>query len=108
MENVVFTQLSIPEFRRLIQQELEQFHKASTTKQQRQPNDVPGQAGANYVTKKEAARLISVCPSTIDNHARAEKLKRHYVGKSVRFDRLEVLALMKSNTNHKQNNLPNE
>jgi len=29
MENVVFTQLSIPEFRRLIQQELEQFHKAN-------------------------------------------------------------------------------
>ena len=78
---------------------LERF--AAQTKQ-RQPDDVPGQAGANYVSKREAARLISVCPSTIDNNARAGKLKRHYVGKSVRFDRGEVLALAKSHTNRRQ------
>ena len=75
---------------------------------QRQPDDVPGQAATPYVSKREAARLISVCPSTIDNNARAGKLKRHYVGKAVRFDRLEVLALAKSHTNHKQKNQSNE
>jgi excisionase family DNA binding protein len=46
-----------------------------------------------HITKKDAARLLSVCPSTIDNAARAGKLKRHYVGKSVRFERDQVLAL---------------
>ena len=68
----------------------------------RQRDDEPGQASPNYVTKREAARLISVCISTIDNAARAGKLKRHYVGKSVRFLRTEVLELAKVNTNHKQ------
>ena len=48
-----------------------------------------------YVSKREAARLIGVCPSTIDNAARAGKIKRHYVGKSVRFERAQVLALAK-------------
>ena len=75
---------------------------------QRQPDNVPGQAATPYVSKREAARLISVCPSTIDNAARAGKLKRFYVGKAVRFDRGEVLALAKSHTNHKQKNSSNE
>ena len=68
----------------------------------RQPDDEPGEAGQTYVSKRQAARLISVCASTIDNAARAGKLKRHYVGKSVRFNRVEVLALAKSHTNHKR------
>lgn len=50
-----------------------------------------------HMTKKEAARLLSVCPSTIDNAARAGKLIRHYVGKSVRFEREQVLALRSKN-----------
>lgn len=48
-----------------------------------------------YVDKREAARLIGVCTSTIDNAARSGKLKRHYVGKAVRFERAQVLALAK-------------
>jgi len=107
MENVVFTQLSIPEFRRLIQQELEQFHKANKAQQLANPDSVPGQAATPYVSKREAARLISVCQSSIDNAARAGKLKRHYVGKSVRFDRAEVLALARSHTSHKQKHSSN-
>ncbi|MEO6758205.1 MAG: helix-turn-helix domain-containing protein [Saprospiraceae bacterium] len=103
MENVVFTQLSIPEFRKLIQQELEQFHKANATDhKQRRPDHVSGQAATPYVSKREAARLIGVCTSSIDNHARSGKLKRFYVGKAVRFDRAEVLALAKPHTNRRQ------
>jgi excisionase family DNA binding protein len=45
------------------------------------------------LTKKQAADLIKVCTSTIDNHARAGKLSRRYVGKSVRFRRDDVLSL---------------
>lgn len=62
-----------------------------------QPADAPP-----YVSKREAARLIGVCSSTIDNAARAGKIKRRYVGKSVRFEREQVLALAKPNTGHKQ------
>lgn len=108
MENVVFTQLSIPEFRKLIQQELEQFHKSTAARQPAKRDDEPGQAGPNYVSKREAARLVSVCSSTIDNAARAGKLKRHYVGKSVRFLRSEVLALAQTHTNNKQKGTSNE
>ncbi len=45
------------------------------------------------LTKKQAADLIGVCTSTIDNNARAGKLIRRYVGKSVRFRRDDVLNL---------------
>lgn len=66
-------------------------------------DDTPGEAGQAFVSKKQAARLLSCSPSTIDNHARAGRLTRHYVGgKSVRFDRLQVLALAQKHTNHKQ------
>jgi excisionase family DNA binding protein len=44
----------------------------------------------------EAAALLSCSRSTIDNAARAGKLRRHYIGKAVRFTRGEVLALAKA------------
>jgi len=103
MENVVFTQLSIPEFRRLIQQELQDFHKAQAAHIPTRQDEPPGQAGEAFVSKKQAAQLLSCSPSTIDNHARSGKLTRHYVGtKSVRFVRQQVLALAQKHTNHKQ------
>lgn len=74
----------------------------------RQPDDEPGEAGQTYVSKRQAARLLDCSPSTVDNAARAGKLRRHYVGKSVRFLRSEVLGLAKANTNHKQKSFNNE
>ena len=66
-------------------------------------NDKPTEAGQAFLSKKQAARLLSCSPSTIDNHARAGRLTRHYVGgKSVRFDRQQVLSLAQKHTNHKQ------
>jgi len=102
MENIVFTQLSIPEFRRLIQQELQEFHKVQAAQTPTRSDEPPGQAGEAFVSKKQAARLLSCSASTIDNHARSGKLTRHYVGaKSVRFDRQQVLALAQKHTNLK-------
>lgn len=76
--------------------------KDFTAQTPRYPDTAPGKAAPPYVSKKEAGRLLGVCVSSVDNAARAGKLKRHYVGKSVRFDRSEVLALAKAHTNHKQ------
>lgn len=98
MERTIITTLTPDEFRQIVVESIR--HCLKTDKPI--SDNVPGQAAANYVTKREAARLISVCVSTIDNAARAGKIKRHYVGKSVRFLRSEVLALAKSHTNHKQ------
>lgn len=76
--------------------------KRHATQQPAKRDDATGEAAPVYVSKREAAHLIGVCTSTIDNAARAKKIRRHYVGKSVRFLRTEVLALAKANTNHKQ------
>jgi len=53
----------------------------------------PGPAGEGLLTKKQAAALLACSTSTVDNYARAGKLKRHYIGKSVRFKREDVLSL---------------
>ncbi len=59
----------------------------------------PGEAGSAFVSKRQAAALLDCSTSTIGNYARAGKLKRHYIGgKSVRFDRNEVLALAERTT----------
>ena len=89
MENTIFTTLTPTEMRYLVAEAVEHTMKSM---QKNSPAATKADA-PHYVTKQEAARLISVCPSTIDNAARAKKLKRHYVGKSVRFLRSEVLAL---------------
>ena len=51
-----------------------------------------------YVSRKDAASLISVCKSTIDNAANAGRLRRYNVGKAVRFEREQVLGLVRSYT----------
>lgn len=67
----------------------------------------PGQDGEAFISKRQAARLLSCSVSTIDNHARAGSLTRYYVGaknkrKTVRFDRQQVLGLAKRHTSTKQ------
>lgn len=57
------------------------------------PAPEPGPAGDGLLTKKQAAGLLAVSCSTVDNYARAGRLTRHYIGKSVRFARGEVLGL---------------
>jgi len=44
------------------------------------------------LTKKEAATLLRCATSTIDNWRRIGKIKRYYVGSSVRFKKNELLA----------------
>jgi excisionase family DNA binding protein len=94
MENIVFTQLSIPEFRKVIRQELAAYdeQKAATQK----PIQTANRLEKPYLKKKEAAETLSVSQSTIDNYAREGILTRHYVGKSVRFEREQVLTLART------------
>lgn len=100
MQTTVITSLSYEELKTLVSEairgELKQI--APPPRQE----DTPGPDGGAYVNKRQAARLLSCSPSTIDNHARAGSLTRHYVGKAVRFDRQEVLNLAKRHTSTKQ------
>lgn len=47
-----------------------------------------------FLTKKEAAKLLSCSVSTIDNYRRAGKLKRYNIGSSVRFKRTALLGML--------------
>lgn len=47
-----------------------------------------------YLTKKEAAKLLSCSVSTIDNYRRAGTLKRYNFGSSARFKRSELLQMI--------------
>lgn len=98
MERTIITSLTPDEFRQIVVESVR--HCLKTDKPT--PDKAPAQEATPYVSKREAAHLIGVCTSTIDNAARAGKIRRHYVGKSVRFLRSEVLALAKATTNHKQ------
>lgn len=59
------------------------------------PLPAPPKKEANFVTKKQAAQQLNCSTSTIDNYARAGRLTRHYIGRTVRFKLEEVLALAK-------------
>ncbi len=100
MQTTVITSLSYEELKTLISEALRKELKQIAPPPRME--ELPGQAGEAYVNKRQAAKLLSCSPSTIDNHARARNLTRHYVGKAVRFDRQEVLALAKRHTSTKQ------
>ena len=100
MQTTVITSLSYEELQTLISETLrKELKQIVPPPRQEEP---PGQAGEAFVSKKQAARLLSCSPSTIDNHARAGSLTRHYIGKAVRFDRQQVLNLAKRHSSTKQ------
>ncbi len=91
MERIIFTALTPDELRYLFADAVEHVIKGMAKNHPTaQPADAP-----IYVSKREAARLIGVCQSSVDNFARRKQLTRHYFGKAVRFERAEVLALAK-------------
>lgn len=102
MEKVIFTALTKQDLEALVIDCVQVCLKRHAAQQPAKRETEPGQAGEVFVNKRQAARLLSCSPSTIDNHARAGHLTRHYVGKAVRFDRQQVLALARQNTSHKQ------
>lgn len=49
---------------------------------------------SDFVTKKEAANILSCSISTIDNYRRSGKLNRYNVGSAVRFKRAEIISII--------------
>lgn len=64
-----------------ISQQLETVHAT-------EPDTAP-----ELLNKKQAAALLAVSQSTVDNYARAGIIERIKLGKAVRFRRAELLAL---------------
>jgi excisionase family DNA binding protein len=100
MQTLVVTSLSISELEAIISDCLKNELRRATPPPRHTGNELPpGEAGSAFVSKRQAAALLDCSISTIGNYARAGKLKRHYIGgKSVRFDRAEVLALAERTT----------
>ena len=97
MERVLMTVLTPDELRQIIVESVKQCLQAGSPIQ----DNVPGQAASPFVTKREAAGVLRCSPGTVSNLARAGKLKRLYVGKSLRFSRSEVLNLARATQNTK-------
>lgn len=90
MQTTVVTSLSYEELQTLISETLRKELKQIAPPPQHE--ETPSEAG-QLISKKSAAKLLDCSPGTVDNAARAGLLKRQYIGRSVRFDRAEVLAL---------------
>ncbi|MEI7587071.1 MAG: helix-turn-helix domain-containing protein [Runella sp.] len=55
-----------------------------------------------YINKMQAASILAVSRSTVENLARAGSIKRHYIGKkAVRYERKEVLELAQNGVYYK-------
>ncbi|CCH55580.1 hypothetical protein BN8_04847 [Fibrisoma limi BUZ 3] len=90
MENVVFTQLSIPEVRQLFRQELEQFFK------ERPP--VPPFSLINienYYTRKITAKKLKISLPTLDDYTRRGIIRGCRVGRRVLYRPEDVDAALK-------------
>lgn len=90
MQNLVFTQLKIEEIKDLFRRELENYFLDNPIS----PPINPETDQPEYISKRKAAKLADVCTSTVDNWARAGKIKRHYFGSAVRFNRVEFLGYL--------------
>ncbi len=102
MTQILFTALTKQELEAMLDSRFILALQRLTSQLPFKQDEPPGEAEQQpFVSKKQAARLLSCSPSTIDNHARAGHLTRHYVGKAVRFDRQQVLALARRNTSTK-------
>lgn len=92
MEKMVFTALTREELHALIIDSVNACLRHHAAQRPPRQEDQPAEAG-QFISKRAAARLLDCCTSTVDNFARAGRLKRHYIGRSVRFSRAQVLGL---------------
>ena len=102
MTEVIFTALTLQQLEAFLDKRLDLAFQRNVGKSSASQDNVPGQAAPPHVSKKEAARLLSCSQSSISNYARAGQLRRFYLGKSVRFERREVLGMAQAHTNTRQ------
>jgi len=90
MENVVFTQLSIPEIRKLFREELEGYF-ALTPNQQK-----PAQEPDNLLTVQEAADLLHLSKATVYGKVSSRELPHSKQGKRLYFSKAELTSWVQS------------
>jgi excisionase family DNA binding protein len=88
MENVVFTQLSIPEIREILRQELHTYFTA--IQQHEQPEQ------DQLLTIQEAAHLINLAVPTVYGLVSKSEIPVCKKGKRLYFSKLELMEWVKS------------
>lgn len=90
MENVVFTQLSIPEVRQLFRQELEQFFTS-------RPPVLPTSAASieELYTRQITAHKLKISLPTLDDYTRRGIIRGCRVGRRVLYRPEDVEAALK-------------
>lgn len=91
-QETVLTSLTVNELENLIIDSVKAGFKFYTPQPQPAPPTTPDDPD-RFISKKEAARLLSCSQSTIDNYRRNGALKSTKLGKAVRFKRGDVLAV---------------
>ncbi|GAB3509826.1 hypothetical protein GCM10027341_47370 [Spirosoma knui] len=89
MENVVFTQLSIPEVRQLFRQELEHFFTD-------RPSAPPTSAvnAENLSTRQKTAKQLNISLPTLDDYTRRGIIRGYRVGRRVLYRPEDVEAAL--------------
>jgi len=90
MENVVFTNLSIPEIRQLFRQELETYFEAN-----KQPEQTPTDQPEQLLTIQEAAEFLSLTVPTMYSKVSKGELPVMKRSKRLYFSRTELLEYLK-------------
>ncbi len=91
MENVVFTNLSIPEIRQLFRQELETYFEAN-----KQPEQAPTEQPEQLLTIQQAAEFLSLAVPTIYSKVSKGELPFMKRGKRLYFSRTELMEYVKA------------
>lgn len=92
MEKLII-QMTEAELKAIVTEASEKAVSLALNKTKPKEEGEAGKVEAVFFTKKQAARHLNCCTSTIDNAARAGKLTRHYLGNTVRFRIEEVKKL---------------
>jgi len=90
MENLVFTQLSIPEIKQIFRQELQSFFE--TNKQ----SNFTAPEGDQPLTIKQAGELLSLSVPTLYGLVSRQGIPVSKQGKRLYFSRVDLLAWIKS------------
>ena len=92
MEKLII-QMTEAELKAIVTEASEKAVSLALNKTKPKEEGEAGKVEVLFFTKKQAARHLNCCTSTIDNAARAGKLTRHYLGNTVRFRIEEVKKL---------------
>lgn len=96
MQNVVFTQLSIPELKGLIREIQNEANQELLKKLFSEIKKTKPLNTESFINKKQAALVGNVCTSTIDNWIRAGFIKKYKLGDAVRVKLSELLKYLDS------------